>query len=83
MSCCGRVSPGYGALHPSPAPAADHPAQRRTSVEFEYLGSTALTVTGPASGRRYRFEGRGARLVVDPRDRPGLSRVPRLRQTGY
>lgn len=49
-------------------------------IVFEYLGRSALTVDAPVSGRRYRFEGPRARLVVDPRDRPALSKVPQLRQ---
>ncbi|MCC6860525.1 MAG: hypothetical protein IT158_18305 [Bryobacterales bacterium] len=40
----------------------------------------ALTVFGPVSGRRYRFAGQGARLAIDPRDRPSLAAVPRLRE---
>jgi hypothetical protein len=54
---------------------------RRFTIEFEYTGATALTVDGP-SGRRYRFAGPGSRLVVDPRDRPSLARVPQLREIG-
>jgi hypothetical protein len=49
-------------------------------ITFEYTGQTALTVVGPVSGRRYRFEQPGSRLVVDPRDRPGLTMNPKLRQ---
>jgi hypothetical protein len=47
---------------------------------FEYVGRTGLTVAGPVSGRRYRFEETGARVAVDPRDRPALAAVPMLRQ---
>ncbi len=39
-----------------------------------------MTVIGPISGIRYRFEGPGARLEVDPRDRRSLAAVPNLRQ---
>jgi hypothetical protein len=46
---------------------------------FEYVGPTALTVFGPASGRRYRFGGPGATLAVDPRDHAALHAVPQLR----
>jgi hypothetical protein len=46
---------------------------------FEYVGPTALTVFGPASGRRYRFGGPGATLAVDPRDHAALHTVPQLR----
>ena len=46
---------------------------------FEYVGATALTVFGPASGRRYRFGGHGATLAVDPRDHAAMHAVPQLR----
>lgn len=49
-------------------------------VCFEYIGKTGLTVLGPVSGERYRFDGPGARVVVDPRDRPSLTIVPNLRR---
>jgi hypothetical protein len=80
MGCCGRSRQALGAILGPPPPAGPGAMPRRTSIEFEYVGATALTVTGPASGRRYRFESPGARLVVDSRDRPGLARVPKLRQ---
>jgi hypothetical protein len=47
---------------------------------FEYVGHTALTVIGPGSGLRYRFDRPGARLAVDPRDRSALAAVPVLKQ---
>jgi len=49
-------------------------------VFFEYMGKTGMTVTGPVTGRRYRFEGSGARVEVDLRDRRSLAAVPQLRQ---
>jgi hypothetical protein len=54
--------------------------ERSFVVTFEYVGASALTVVGPVSGRRYRFEHVGARVTIDPRDRPAIARVPRLRQ---
>ena len=58
-----------------PAQAASAPSRSL----FEYVGITALTVFGPASGRRYRFERPGAALAVDPRDHAALQAVPHLR----
>jgi hypothetical protein len=49
-------------------------------VAFEYVGRTALTVAGPASGRVYRFERTGSRVEVDLRDRRSLAAIPLLRQ---
>lgn len=37
-----------------------------------------MTVVGPATGVRYRFEGPGALVTVDARDRESLLRVPGL-----
>jgi hypothetical protein len=46
---------------------------------MEYVGGKALTAVGPVTGRQYRFEGPGARINVDRRDRPGLSTIALLR----
>ncbi|MET0341718.1 MAG: hypothetical protein ABW252_12005 [Polyangiales bacterium] len=62
-----------------PTPAIGFAAVPRFEVRFAYVGATALTVVGPISGRRYRFERPFAQLAVDPRDRPGLARLPMLR----
>ncbi len=62
-----------GAVLHSPSP----PSQ--SVPYFEYTGATGLTVHGPVTGRRYRFDGHGARLAVDLRDRRPLAAVPDLR----
>lgn len=49
-------------------------------VIFEYVGDTGMTVVGPVTGKRYRFDRPGARVEVDLRDRRPLTGVPRLRQ---
>jgi hypothetical protein len=58
--------------------------ERRTPqggvVEFEYLGDRTLIVMGQGTRQQYRFVGRGARLLADPRDRVSLSMVPGLRE---
>lgn len=87
MSCCGerrsplRAPPSAGPTSAPPARAATAPVApaRRTVVAFEYVGRTGLTAFGAATGRRYRFDRPGARVVVDPRDRPSLAAVPGLR----
>ena len=63
---------------PAMRPAETH---RTALAYFQYTGATAMTVTGGVTGARYRFDYSGAILAVDPRDRPSLTRVPRLRQT--
>ena len=52
----------------------------RSKILFEYVGKTGLTVVGPITGRRYRFEARGSRLAVDSGDQPSLAVLPQLRQ---
>lgn len=88
MACCGKQREQVGATNPiRPALSAGTSASQRAPVSrqfvvcFEYMGRTGLTVVGPVSGRRYRFDGPGARLVVDPRDQVSLAAVPNLRRT--
>ena len=84
MGCCGQkrmeavasVAPRPGSTDPSVGAAP----VRRTQAIFEYLGATGLTVTGPVTGQRYRFERRGARVAVDLRDRRSVAAVPHLRE---
>jgi hypothetical protein len=80
--CCGRErmksmaeaqSRQNANLPPVPAPPGG-------KVRFEYAGSTGLTVTGPVSGSRYRFEHPGAIVEVDARDRILLASLRQLRQ---
>ena len=86
MSCCGHKReqlqiprtpdslPGRPLGRPFPRAA---PPQK---VVFEYSGQPPMVVVGPVSGNRYRFDGSGARVEVDPRDRRSLAVTPRLRQ---
>lgn len=60
-----------------------HGTSTPTQPLFEYVGATALTVIGPVSGRRYRFERTGARLTADPRDGNALQTVPLLRMRAH
>lgn len=81
MPCCGSKRQLLSqTLSPSKSKPLSQPARRHFEVTFEYLGGTALTAIGPVSGRHYRFERAGARVTVDPRDRPGLAAIPHLRQ---
>ena len=88
MSCCGHrpLRPdgaGGGTVHGSPAmgagtPATDTTGARAGHPEFRYTGATALTVTGPVTGRIYRFSAPGARLEVNRHDAASLLYVPSL-----
>lgn len=79
MSCCGRVRlPG-----PTGSILSGANLRRRGDqtqfVQFEYVGSTALTTVGPVTGQRYRFERPRARVAVDARDANAIAAVPNLR----
>lgn len=52
----------------------------REHVHFEYIGQTALSVTGSVSGRKYRFLFQGDRQLIDYRDAPGMMAVPVLKR---
>ncbi|MFT3979685.1 MAG: hypothetical protein QM687_04390 [Ferruginibacter sp.] len=53
---------------------------RWQDVNFEYTGSTALTVRGNVSGKIYRFAKKGAAVPVDHRDASALISVPFLKK---
>jgi hypothetical protein len=59
------------------APARPAPA---STIAFEYVGATGLTVFGGVTRSRYRFEQPGARVSVDARDVTSLDAVPVLRR---
>ncbi|MFT3748833.1 MAG: hypothetical protein QM768_10970 [Agriterribacter sp.] len=63
------------------SPEGEHAKNnKRANVRFEYIGNTALTITGSITGRRYRFNNPGEILQVDSRDVSGLMLVPVLRK---
>lgn len=77
-SCCGEQRSRW-----LPHPEGTEEAQRSgpdfsTPRLFEYTGKTALSVTGPYSGKAYRFDAPGARVEVDGRDVLALSGIPVL-----
>ncbi len=81
MPCCGKNRQQIGAMSvPTGAEMDAGSPVRQFTIFFEYTGRSAMTVVGLVSGRRYRFAHPGARVAIDPRDRPGLARVPNLRQ---
>jgi hypothetical protein len=78
--CCGRNRAGFRPPAQSSVSAAPPPPARfHRGPRFEYLGKTALTVVGPVTGARYRFDRAGAQLPVNPYDSPGLARIAALR----
>jgi hypothetical protein len=85
MSCCGSLSIKLQAANRCNRPAGTEPPARpmlprQFVVCFEYVGYTGLTVVGGATARHYRFDRRGDRVMVDPRDRLSLASLGCLRQ---
>src|ERR1035438_7906240 len=82
--CCGRESMRLaGELQSRRTTNAPLPPPSPTTrVAFEYAGPTGLTVVGPVTGLRYRFDGPGSLVDVDVRDRILLASIRQLRQVG-
>jgi hypothetical protein len=89
--CCSRPrAPISGEMRPFPLTAPVTPQRTRTGAIaarhgapiakaiFEYSGVTALTLVSPITRKTYRFEGFGARIEIDVRDRPWVAFVPKL-----
>lgn len=79
--CCGNSRGssvrGVPAMQgPRTTPSVARPA----GLTFEYVGRTALAVSGPVTGRQYRFDRPGARLEVDPRDSASVGAIPVLKR---
>jgi hypothetical protein len=80
LAAAGRMSgPGDGNGNGSRTAPPAPPRSDAQVIVFEYTGAAPATVTGPISGRSYRFSRRGDRLAVDARDRPGLLAMASLR----
>ena len=88
MGCCGRGSlarigpaPARGSARAlRPAPAASSAPPRQARLVYVYVGKTALTAVGAVTGTRYRFDRPGARVAIEPADKPSIAAVPLLRR---
>ena len=87
MACCGSQRAQYLTSNPSDhaveAAQGISPSPRVVTaavVYFEYVGQTGMTVVGPITGRRYRFDATGSIVLVDSRDGPSIAAVPNLRR---
>ena len=89
MACCGQrrtpinpAIPTFSTRRPLQVlpTARTEPRRRGSTVYFEYVGKTGLTVFGSVTGKRYRFSSNGAVVAVDLRDQPSLLAVPLLKK---
>ncbi len=83
MSCCGKQREQFLGTSQSPPriDAKQRPPLHQPAIRFEYVGATGLTVVGPVTGKRYRFDHGGSQVMIDQRDAPAIAAVPHLRQT--
>lgn len=82
MSCCnGKRRQWTSAPAIQTAPASVNAMPALQPVGFEYLGEAGISVVGPITRTRYRFNMRGTRIEVDRRDAAYLAGVPDLRRT--
>ena len=77
-------APSIAATHSKPTRlehhALEHPVLEHPSeVEFQYIGSGRLTVTGPVTGAVYYFSAGGETISVHSADAPSLVPVPGLK----
>lgn len=90
MACCGgkreqflqRTDPAPSHVQVGPPSPTTRPVYAGP-VEFQYTGRTGLSVLGPITRTRYRFNGPGARVAVDPRDAASLTAVPNVVRVNY
>lgn len=83
MSCCGQKRARFRARTSAQIYDVGEVtpiAPPQGSAFFEYVGGTAMTVVGPATGVRYRFGWPGAQAAIDLRDADALTVVPNLRR---
>ena len=80
MSCCGRQREQFQGTSQPPPRIINRQPLPQPEIRFEYVGATGLTVVGPVTGKRYRFDNPGSRVSVDPRDAPSMAAVPHLRR---
>ena len=82
MSCCGKQRDQFPGTGQTPPRVNDQQRQplSQLAIRFEYVGATGLTVVGPVTGKRYRFDNHGSRVLIDSRDASSMATVPHLRR---
>lgn len=84
MTCCGQNRNEWQQNNKLPENQDQSFSNAHTKmfddVYFEYTGSSALSVTGNVSGKRYRFQFSGDKQLIDYRDASGMKGVPVLQK---
>lgn len=82
MSCCGKQREQFRGTVQISQRVTDKQRQPlpQPAIRFESVGTTGMTVQGPVTGKRYRFDSPGSQVLVDPRDVPSMAAVPHLRR---
>lgn len=83
MSCCGNKRNAWHrieAVHSYKTSLPNSSQKDREEAYFEYTGESALSITGPVSGKKYRFLFKGDRQLADYRDASGMMAVPVLKR---
>ena len=87
MSCCGeKRAQARQATQTQPVakvtggPASQYRGEHNSPAYFQYIGKRGLAVVGPQTRKLYRFDGPGAVVAVDPKDKRALTAVSALKQ---
>lgn len=78
MACCGKNRRQFQTSVQTRSDIVPSHRAPSPDVAFQYAGTTALSVIGPITRRRYHFRA-GERITVDARDASSLQAVPNLR----
>jgi hypothetical protein len=78
MPCCGQMRAQASAGGRAFETRGPRPVSQ--VALYEYTGATGMTVTGPVSGKRYRFAEASAKVQIDARDVASLAGLPNLRR---
>jgi hypothetical protein len=83
MCNCGKNRTGYSQqAHAGNASTQQRPAVQKPAAHasFEYVGKTAITITGNVTGKSYRFNYPGNTQNIDHRDMKGMMAIPVLKR---
>ncbi len=83
MNCCGNKRNAWQQNEqPQDRKTPDGASSARAvkTINFKYIGPTALTVVGQITAQHYRFAAPGTVIAVDARDAASMMAVPHLKR---